>query len=79
MQRQEADSTSAFWGRYKAARKLGWTRFYLCGIRATYVRRFGTSIGWGLFQIFMILTATLAGVFSGEREIPRIWLELSWS
>lgn len=40
--------------------------FALYGMSATYLGRFGTSIGWGLFQIFMIMTATLSGVFGGE-------------
>lgn len=40
--------------------------FALYGMSATYLGRFGTSIGWGLFQIFMILAATLSGVFTGE-------------
>jgi hypothetical protein len=26
----------------------------------------GTSIGWGLFQIFMIMTASLSGLLTGE-------------
>jgi hypothetical protein len=78
MQRREPDSTSAS-GRYKAARTFGLDALSLCGMKGTYLRHFGTSIVWGLFQIFMILTATLGGVFSGEREIPRIWLELSLS
>lgn len=46
--------------------------FALYGMSATYLGRFGTSIGWGLFQIFMIMTATLSGFFSGEwRFAPR--------
>jgi hypothetical protein len=45
--------------------------FALYGMSATYLGRFGTSIGWGLFQIFMIMTATLSGFFSGEwRHAP---------
>jgi L-rhamnose-H+ transport protein len=40
--------------------------FALYGMSAAYLGRFGTSIGWGLFQIFMIMTATLSGVFTGE-------------
>lgn len=35
--------------------------FALYGMSATYLGRFGTSIGWGLFQIIMIMTATLSG------------------
>lgn len=38
----------------------------LYGMSATYLGTFGTSIGWGLFQIFMIMTATLSGVLMGE-------------
>jgi len=40
--------------------------FALYGMSASYLGRFGTSIGWGLFQIFMIMTATLSGVITGE-------------
>ena len=38
----------------------------LYGIGALYLGAYGTSIGWGLLQIFMILTATLSGVLTGE-------------
>ena len=40
--------------------------FALYGMSATYLGALGTSIGWGLFQIFMIMTATLSGVLTGE-------------
>jgi len=40
--------------------------FSLYGMAAIYLGAFGTSIGWGLLQIFMILTATLSGVLTGE-------------
>jgi L-rhamnose-H+ transport protein len=40
--------------------------FALYGMSASYLGSFGTSIGWGLFQIFMIMTATLSGVLTGE-------------
>jgi L-rhamnose-H+ transport protein len=40
--------------------------FALYGMSATYLGSLGTSIGWGLFQIFMIMTATLSGVWTGE-------------
>src|SRR6202035_1601159 len=47
--------------------------FALYGMSATYLGSFGTSIGWGLFQIFMIITATLAGVLTGEwKGAPRM-------
>lgn len=40
--------------------------FALYGMSAAYLGTLGTSVGWGLFQIFMILTATLSGVLTGE-------------
>jgi L-rhamnose-H+ transport protein len=46
--------------------------FALYGMSATYLGSLGTSIGWGLFQIFMIMTATLSGVLMGEwKRAPR--------
>jgi L-rhamnose-H+ transport protein len=51
--------------------------FSLYGMAAIYLGSFGTSIGWGLLQIFMIMTATLSGVLTGEwtqasREAKRL-------
>jgi hypothetical protein len=44
----------------------------LYGMSATYLGSLGTSIGWGLFQIFMIMTATLSGVMMSEwKNAPR--------
>ena len=40
--------------------------FGLYGMSATYLGALGTSVGWGLLQIFMIMTATMAGVLTGE-------------
>ncbi len=40
--------------------------FALYGMSVAYLGALGTSIGWGLFQIFMIVTATLSGVITGE-------------
>jgi L-rhamnose-H+ transport protein len=55
--------------------------FALYGMSTSYLGRFGTSIGWGLFQIFMIMTATLSGVFTGEWKLAprsaRVLLALS--
>jgi L-rhamnose-H+ transport protein len=46
--------------------------FALYGMSATYLGSLGTSVGWGLFQIFMIMTATLSGVLTGEwKAAPR--------
>lgn len=61
----------AFWAISMAILWMGAMALY--GMSATYLGRFGTSIGWGLFQIFMIMTATLSGVFTGEwRLAPRL-------
>ena len=40
--------------------------FAVYGMSATFLGSLGTSVGWGLLQIFMIMTAILAGVFTGE-------------
>lgn len=40
--------------------------FSLYGMGALYLGSFGTSVGWGLMQIFMILTANLSAVLTGE-------------
>jgi L-rhamnose-H+ transport protein len=40
--------------------------FSLYGMSAVFLGARGTSIGWGLLQIFMIVTATSSGVLTGE-------------
>jgi L-rhamnose-H+ transport protein len=40
--------------------------FALYGMSASLLGALGTSVGWGLLQIFMIMTATLAGALTGE-------------
>ena len=40
--------------------------FALYGMSAVYLGALGTSIGWGLFQIFMIMTATISGLLTAE-------------
>jgi L-rhamnose-H+ transport protein len=40
--------------------------FALYGMSAVYLGPLGTSVGWGLFQIFMITTAIGSGVLAGE-------------
>ena len=57
-------SPDVFWAVLMGTLWMG--AFALYGMSATYLGRFGTSIGWGLFQIFMIMAATLSGVFTGE-------------
>jgi len=45
--------------------------FALYGMSTAFLGTLGTSVGWGLFQIFMIMTATLSGVLTGEwRKAP---------
>lgn len=49
---------------------MGAFAFY--DMSSTYLGSLGTSIGWELFQIFMIMTATLSGVGAGEwKSAPR--------
>jgi L-rhamnose-H+ transport protein len=40
--------------------------FAVYGMSAALLGDLGTSIGWGLFQIFMIMTASLSGLLTGE-------------
>jgi len=40
--------------------------FAIYGVSSVYLGRLGTSVGWALFQIFMIMTANLSGVLTGE-------------
>jgi hypothetical protein len=40
--------------------------FAVYGISSVYLGVLGTSVGWALFQIFMIMTANLSGVLTGE-------------
>lgn len=59
-----------FWASLMGALWMG--AFALYGMSATYLGSLGTSIGWGFMQIFMILTATLSGVLTGEwKGAPR--------
>lgn len=36
------------------------------GTASVFLGALGTSVGWGLFQIFMIMTANVSGVITGE-------------
>ncbi len=40
--------------------------FATYGVSSVYLGALGTSVGWALFQIFMIVTANLSGVLTGE-------------
>jgi len=64
-------SPDLFWSFLMAVLWMG--AFALYGMSVSYLGSLGTSIGWGLFQIFMIMTATLSGVCTGEwRHAPRL-------
>jgi L-rhamnose-H+ transport protein len=66
----QSNCPDVFWAILMASLWMG--AFALYGMSASYLGRFGTSIGWGLFQIFMIMTATLSGLFAGEWKLaPR--------
>jgi len=44
-----------------------------------YLGALGTSAGWALFQIFMIITANVSGVVTGEwNKAPRRALQQLW-
>jgi L-rhamnose-H+ transport protein len=44
----------------------------LYGVASVYLGALGTSVGWGIFQIFMIMTANGAGLVTGEwRTAPK--------
>lgn len=46
--------------------------FALYGMSAVFLGALGVSVGWGLFQIFMIITATVSGVLTAEwKSAPR--------
>jgi L-rhamnose-H+ transport protein len=45
--------------------------FAMYGVSSVYLGVLGTSVGWALFQIFMIMTANVSGVLTGEwRRAP---------
>jgi L-rhamnose-H+ transport protein len=72
-------NTDIFWSVLMAVLWMG--AFALYGMSAIYLGFFGTSVGWGLFQIFMIMTATFSGVVTGEWKgsprVARVLLTLS--
>jgi len=59
----------SLWPLLMAALWMG--AFSVYGMSAAFLGKLGTSIGWGLFQIFMIMTASLSGVLTGEwKSVP---------
>jgi L-rhamnose-H+ transport protein len=66
----QAPAPDIFWSVLMGVLWMGAMALY--GMSATYLGSFGTSIGWGMFQIFMIMTAALSGVMMGEwKGAPR--------
>ena len=57
-------SPDAVWPVLMAVLWMG--AFALYGVSSVYLGALGTSIGWGLFQIFMIMTATISGLLTAE-------------
>jgi multidrug transporter EmrE-like cation transporter len=58
-----------FWSSLMAALWMGAVALY--GMSAVFLGALGTSVGWGLFQIFMIMAATMSGLLTGEwRNAP---------
>jgi L-rhamnose-H+ transport protein len=50
------------------------------GMATAFLGALGTSVGWALFQIFMIMAANLSGVVTGEwRSAGRGTLNLLWT
>ena len=49
------------------------------GVASVYLGTLGTSAGWALFQIFMIMTANVSGMITGEwRGVPWRTVSLFW-
>lgn len=64
------DGGDVFWPVLMGVLWMG--AFALYGMSAVYLGALGTSIGWGLFQLFMIMTATISGLLTAEwRGAPR--------
>jgi L-rhamnose-H+ transport protein len=59
-----APANGAFTGSLMAFLWMGAMATY--GVASVYLGPLGTSVGWALFQIFMIITANASGVLAGE-------------
>lgn len=63
-------SPDLFWSFLMGVLWMG--AFALYGMSAIYLGSLGTSVGWGLLQIFMIMTAIFSGILTGEwNHAPR--------
>jgi L-rhamnose-H+ transport protein len=58
------DSVEVIWPSLMAVLWMG--AFALYGMSAVFLGPLGVSVGWGLFQSFMIITATVSGVLTAE-------------
>ena len=64
------DRAEVIWPSLMAVLWMG--AFALYGMSAVFLGALGVSVGWGLFQIFMIITATVSGVLTAEwKSAPR--------
>ncbi|HEY3990117.1 MAG TPA: L-rhamnose/proton symporter RhaT [Acidobacteriaceae bacterium] len=64
------DRAEVIWPTLMAVLWMG--AFALYGMSAVYLGALGVSVGWGLFQSFMIITATVSGVLTAEwKSAPR--------
>jgi L-rhamnose-H+ transport protein len=64
------DRAEVIWPSLMAVLWMG--AFALYGMSAVFLGALGVSVGWGLFQSFMIITATVSGVLTAEwKRAPR--------
>jgi L-rhamnose-H+ transport protein len=66
----QQDRMEVIWPGLMAVLWMG--AFALYGMSAVLLGALGVSVGWGLFQSFMIITATISGVLTAEwKGAPR--------
>jgi L-rhamnose-H+ transport protein len=66
----QRDRAEVIWPSLMAALWMG--AFALYGMSAVLLGTLGVSVGWGLFQSFMIITATVSGILTAEwKRAPR--------
>jgi hypothetical protein len=66
----QQDRAEVIWPSLMAVLWMG--AFALYGMSAVLLGPLGVSVGWGLFQSFMIITATVSGVLTAEwKSAPR--------
>ncbi|HTF70987.1 MAG TPA: L-rhamnose/proton symporter RhaT [Edaphobacter sp.] len=66
----QQDRVEVIWPSLMAVLWMG--AFALYGMSAVFLGALGVSVGWGLFQSFMIITATVSGILTAEwKSAPR--------